>query len=335
MKRITFLIGNGFDLNVGLKTRYKDFYEYYSRENPNDFIARSINNNYEYWSDLEIGLGKYTSKIKAGDEEQFWKSEEQLERALADYLRIQTRKVLIDHEGKKKEIAFAMRKSFCGFYNELPNQQKESVRGQIYGIDENIEYSFVSFNYTKIFDLCLKIMKSVYPKNIGTHAVANKGTYRHFAGDILHIHGTTDKEMVLGVNDVEQISNKEFACKKFNRQCLIKAETNKWFEQNKTQEMRNIIDASLIVCVFGMSIGASDKMWWAYLCEWLLGDGNRRLIIYVKDGNCVAKHSLFKKQNEILTRLRKNTPLNEIKWDKIEKQVYVKCNSGMFDFKVI
>ena len=26
---IVFLIGNGFDLNLGLKTRYRNFYDYY------------------------------------------------------------------------------------------------------------------------------------------------------------------------------------------------------------------------------------------------------------------------------------------------------------------
>ena len=28
---ITFLIGNGFDIGLGLKTRYKDFYKYYCK----------------------------------------------------------------------------------------------------------------------------------------------------------------------------------------------------------------------------------------------------------------------------------------------------------------
>ena len=28
MRRITFFIGNGFDINVGLDTRYSDFYKY-------------------------------------------------------------------------------------------------------------------------------------------------------------------------------------------------------------------------------------------------------------------------------------------------------------------
>ena len=36
MARITFFIGNGFDINVGLDTRYKDFYKYYIAENPEE-----------------------------------------------------------------------------------------------------------------------------------------------------------------------------------------------------------------------------------------------------------------------------------------------------------
>lgn len=39
---VTFLLGNGFDLNLGLSTSYKDFYSYYTKKEPNDFIAKSI-----------------------------------------------------------------------------------------------------------------------------------------------------------------------------------------------------------------------------------------------------------------------------------------------------
>lgn len=38
---VTFLLGNGFDLNLGLSTSYKDFYSYYTKKEPNDFIAKS------------------------------------------------------------------------------------------------------------------------------------------------------------------------------------------------------------------------------------------------------------------------------------------------------
>ena len=39
---ITFLIGNGFDLNLNLNTRYSDFYKYYIENDPQDIISKSI-----------------------------------------------------------------------------------------------------------------------------------------------------------------------------------------------------------------------------------------------------------------------------------------------------
>lgn len=45
MTRITFLIGNGFDLNVGLNTKYEHFYKYYIEKCPNDMLDKAIGDN--------------------------------------------------------------------------------------------------------------------------------------------------------------------------------------------------------------------------------------------------------------------------------------------------
>ena len=62
---ITYLIGNGFDINIGLATRYCDFYEYYKQQpSSNKTIAKLKNDircNYENWADLEVKLGEYTA----------------------------------------------------------------------------------------------------------------------------------------------------------------------------------------------------------------------------------------------------------------------------------
>lgn len=70
---ILFMIGNGFDLNLGLKTSYSDFYEYYkSLPSENIFIENLKNeiSNEEIcdWSDLELALGKYSSKVESEEE---------------------------------------------------------------------------------------------------------------------------------------------------------------------------------------------------------------------------------------------------------------------------
>ena len=77
---ITFLIGNGFDINLDLKTRYTDFYQYYVRQSAEnesdaikkfkqeitDFIKRDTNKKNDDsidWRDLELALGKWTSNL--------------------------------------------------------------------------------------------------------------------------------------------------------------------------------------------------------------------------------------------------------------------------------
>ena len=55
MSRITFLIGNGFDINAGLDTRYSDFYQYYFDQYPEDMLAKTIRADYDFWSEDWFG----------------------------------------------------------------------------------------------------------------------------------------------------------------------------------------------------------------------------------------------------------------------------------------
>ncbi len=61
---IVYVFGNGFDINMGLKTSYKDFINKYLRSinNNDDHIVNKINikTDLEKWSDVEIELGKLT-----------------------------------------------------------------------------------------------------------------------------------------------------------------------------------------------------------------------------------------------------------------------------------
>ena len=76
---ITYLIGNGFDIKLGLRNRYIDFYKSYvatpSMSDPqvvktfkaeiNNFIKKELNKEDTAidWRDLEVALGKYTTKV--------------------------------------------------------------------------------------------------------------------------------------------------------------------------------------------------------------------------------------------------------------------------------
>ena len=62
---ITFLIGNGFDIKLGLKTRYTDFYNIYIDSNKDRNIddnikcfSELIEDNYETWADFEMAFAE-------------------------------------------------------------------------------------------------------------------------------------------------------------------------------------------------------------------------------------------------------------------------------------
>lgn len=64
-------------------------------------LAKSIDKNYDLWSDLKSGLGEYTARVDDRMEATFWESEEKLENALADYLQSQTERIQISGEIEK------------------------------------------------------------------------------------------------------------------------------------------------------------------------------------------------------------------------------------------
>ncbi len=70
--QILYIIGNGFDLNLGLKTSYNHFYQYYKTvESSNSNVQKlkeNISKTYESWANLELALGNYTQYLKKTDE---------------------------------------------------------------------------------------------------------------------------------------------------------------------------------------------------------------------------------------------------------------------------
>ena len=64
---ILFLIGNGFDLNIGLNTRFQNALSYYLKKSNNNprtqKFKKDIDKNFEKWSDFENQMGIYTKEF--------------------------------------------------------------------------------------------------------------------------------------------------------------------------------------------------------------------------------------------------------------------------------
>lgn len=85
---ITFMIGNGFDLNCGVKCRFKDAYSVYC-ETPSENILvasfkQEIDENIEDWGDFEVAMANHFSTFDS--EEDFIYCLRDFKKFLVEYL---------------------------------------------------------------------------------------------------------------------------------------------------------------------------------------------------------------------------------------------------------
>lgn len=279
---ITFLVGNGFDLNLKLDTRYTDFYKYYIEHDPKDLLSESIRNDFEMWSDLETGLGAFLEKVDEGQIEEFLDSKSSLEKLLSEYLSIESQRVIIKDE---KALGEEFKKKILNFFSDFNALEKDHYHKVISGTKEQIHYNFITFNYTNVLDdIVAAAQKNCKP--FGTHN-ANSSGYNDSVALPHHIHGKLSEDLILGLDNEEQILNDKLKNNPKLANYIIKSAVNTALGEKKIEKAKEIIDKSKYVCLFGLSIGDTDCMWWKYVIQWLKRDGSNRLVLFVNENSVV------------------------------------------------
>ena len=255
---ITFLIGNGYDVNMGMKTKYSQFYPYFIENASKDNMIRRMiiedEGEPELWADLERRLGQKTCDVKVNELEKFIYDKAELINLLSDYLDIQEKKIIDNLDEYKEEF----KRSICSFYKGLQPEYKETViRLLNKHMNNSRRYNFVIYNYTHIIDS----MSEMYPdKIIGKHHAVNRSIVNDSLSDILHIHGTTDESMILGVDNTSQLENEELVHNNRFRQVMIKTELNSESGYPRKKTAKGIIQNSNIIVIYRMSLGETDQL---------------------------------------------------------------------------
>ena len=310
----TFLLGNGFDVGLRLKTRYQDFYPYFIENASKNNIFRLAleeDSNYERWSDLEIALGEFAKKVSISDEERFVEDKIEIDELLKAYLLDQQKKFNLDDNRLRATMTEALKHVRIG-NNERENALIKSTLNHYAG--ENYVYQCITFNYTDCVD---KMWNTLYNTELGKHHYGG-AYFGERLGQVLHIHGSlTDGEMIIGVNDETQIKNAQLAMSRNVKWAMIKPYLNNDIGQNKIQKAKTIIDGSRIICLYGLSIGITDNMWWEYIGEWLKKHGTHILIIHNYEPDYMSGHPLIRLRHTENTR---NSFLNMTKLKNSERQ---------------
>ncbi len=286
--KITVLLGNGFDVSLGIKSSYGDFYKWYydkpsEIKHIQDFrraikedILRDVPDEEKTWADFELGLGIYTENFTKETVDQYIDCLDDAQTSIREYL-LQQEKAFDVAMCTKKSIA-SFQNSLWSFFDEISDLEKASVRKTLNDVPgQDREISFITFNYTNTLERILRALPEE-PLSTWKH---NGNTYKYTLGkSVLHVHGTTEQFPVLGVNEESQITKKELLETPQFRELLIKAENVRalgmlWHNQAEEQ-----ISNSKIVCVLGMSLGATDAKWWRKLIQWLKADNSRHIILY-------------------------------------------------------
>ena len=329
---ITFFIGNGFDLNLGLKTGYIDFYEWIHKkyESSNKEVTNIIYqqlfddgaNSYSNWADLELAIGNYTGNVSIEDEKNFLDAKEELEQDLFEYLLSEVNCIDSNTARLAKEFRVATI-DFCREFNDI---DRNSYKKLYENITDNIIYRFVVFNYTDLIDKIIIDLNIIAENN----PEKNKDLFEK----PIHIHGTLSNNMILGVNDKSQIKgshSKEF------EHYLIKRNLNNSLGTYNNQYVKNIIGDSRYICIFGMSFGETDKIWWEYIVKWLQSDQNHRLVLFVYDK--LNQNPSAQKKARRIEYWKKffidRTDASNIVKDTIGNSIIVVLNSSIFNFQHI
>ncbi len=335
---ITYLIGNGFDLSVGLNTRYCDFLEYYlGKDGPTDavnrgktIIRRQMSRDKDNWSDMESELGKLPTLFRGvNGSRNFQHLYDDLLTELSTFLSSQEQRIDFTRQRGiiASAIASALMKPYDFLQEELGSETAETWRTRM---ERTVCFSFLSFNYTTVFDQCLALMN----QNGNRHEYKSV-QFTENINPVIHIHGDLNSNMVLGVNDETQIGNVDNVAEEI-RTKLVKPRVNMEVHGRRIARAEKYIAESQIIVTYGMSIGPTDRRWWNLLCEWLQGDESRQLIVYVRiDGYAPCNPGqIISKRKEIRERFSASFAHGELRSSEL-KRIHVACNRDFFTQRLV
>lgn len=329
---IVFLIGNGFDLNLGLKTRYRNFYDYYvalpSKNTTIEKFKEVLSDNLDNWADLELELGKYANNFGKEIQNDLVVLLYDIQDALANYLDKQDADFTITEEDRKKAINDLL--EFEKYLNEREREEFYSYKKPFQSNTFQVE--IVTFNYTKTFE-------KIYGWNgraldLGIRKVGSS-SYGNRMDMFEHIHGTTESNMILGVNDVSQIENEELRNSILIRRALIKTEMNVNAGTMRDDRCVKAIERADVICIYGMSLGDTDRFWWDKV-GLRVAKSNARLFVFSKVEDLPLRRAYIasNKKDEVKNLFVSHLDFDEPSKEKIKKQTFVCLNSNMFKVKL-
>ena len=323
-KTVTFILGNGFDIGFGLPTKYTDFYPQYVKhsglieeQHIKSFKRNICRKDYQYWADFEQAFGLYAKNCK--DARKYSSCLFDFAAKFNVYLQDVVRRC--SFACFEDKIAERMLNA-VNTYNNCPAKivPRPSEQGPA---RDNITCHFVTLNYTPTIDLAVKYLKKRL-KDINAELNIE-------VGKVVYLHGKINS-IIMGVNDSSQINNEILRHSTILQQSVLKPGLITQMNTRTDIETEKLIRESDEICIYGASMGNTDRRWWIYIAQWLQNDQNHKLFIFTYRGTPLGiAQDLTQCRQEVCNKF-----WNVVghffpeKKERMEKQVYVAVDHNIF-----
>ena len=224
--------------------------------------------------------------------------------------------------------------------NAVANQMEQSLRYFYVGLIPNVVHTLeeldsgvfaylgtITFNYTTTFDKAFTYL--------------DKRNDPFFSGaPIIHVHGSLDSDVVLGVDNPSQIINPPYSVSNKLARAFIKPFFNSQFDEKRISDAKQLITNSNVVCIYGMSLGQSDQMWIDYICDWLCENPSHHLVYFryseQKFSPWMRDLSMDQEDSEktkLLTKICGNASCRDELVQSLFAQVHIPINNDIFDLR--
>ena len=336
---VTFIIGNGFDIQVGLNTRYTDFYKEYVKVTDGDSLVvqrfkSEIAGDLKTWADFELQMGKYSEKFLGETTEEFLECHNDFVNSLNDYLKKECGSV----DWRRPFIEIEFLKSIVNYQKFIKSESTDKLKSH------RKHFSFLQFNYTDAFNILLNRSALTNASKLDREDARLR--YHHN----IQVHGRIDDHPVVGVGTETQIANKYIRANSDVKTVFVKPN---YLEVLHSQDVNqgsvvkralDVIDDSKVICSFGASIGDTDGFWWRKVGDWLKKSTDTTLVIFnisgvVGDGVSPLQfmksiNAKIDKRNAIKKQFAKVANLEQAWLKENESRVIVELDSDMFNFKL-
>lgn len=321
---VTFIIGNGFDIGLGMKTRYSDIYDGYVKTPPASSVIQKFKEDlsqrtlYDKWSDFEMGMAEYAKTLASEDE--LVECVRDFKGYMVQHLRAENQRLtdLIRDKVYAEHLVQELDRSFDRFHESFaPNIT--TLLGQLIG-GSFPEHNVITFNYTSV-------LEELYAIKAWKQKITEKAP--------LHIHGSLDRDVVLGVDNLDQLQNTAYSISRKGKRAFVKTLFNEQYDTARVSAAQKMISESTIICTYGFSLGESDKTWVNMIVDWLQSDSSHHLVVFQYDETEYSQYNFDELMDVEDAKKERFMAKLGITDEAVFEQIHIPVGFDIFNFKFV